>query len=138
MGGIRGVPLHEDEMLTIKTAVQLAVQYQAQGMENQAASIYRRILDENPTYPDALHLLGVVYYQKGDAITAVHYVERALQTTGNFSFDGFHNTLGRFVMGLSIFNYIEMCIVETLKQACAIALWVALMKLRSNFELPFH
>ncbi len=138
MGGIRGVPLHEDEMLTIKTAVQLAVQYQAQGMENQAASIYRRILDENPTYPDALHLLGVVYYQKGDAITAVHYVERALQTTGNFSFDGFHNTLGRFVMGLSIFNYIEMCIVEILKQACAIALWVALMKLRSNFELPFH
>ncbi len=109
MGGIRGVPLHEDEMLTIKTAVQLAVQYQAQGMENQAASIYRRILDENPTYPDALHLLGVVYYQKGDAITAVHYVERALQTTGNFSFDGFHNTLGRFVIGLPISNYIVYC-----------------------------
>lgn len=94
VGGVLGIPQHENEILTIKTAVQLAVQYQAQGLETQAASIYKKILDESPTYPDALHLLGVVYYQKGDAVTAVHYVEKALQTTGNFSFDGFHNTLG--------------------------------------------
>lgn len=96
VGGVLGIPQHEGEILTIKTAVQLAVQYQAQGMESQAAAIYRSVLEENPTYPDALHLLGVVYYQKGDAVTAVQYVEKALQTSGNFSFDGFHNTLGMY------------------------------------------
>lgn len=94
VGGVRGVPTLAEEIVTIKTAVQLAVQYQTKGLEAQAEEIYRRILDEHPQYPDALHLMGVVYYHRGDALTAVQYVERALQSTGNFSFDGFHNTLG--------------------------------------------
>ena len=37
---------------------QVAVHYQASGMETQAEHIYRSILSEYPAYPDALHLLG--------------------------------------------------------------------------------
>jgi Tfp pilus assembly protein PilF len=96
VGGIQGLARFEHEVVTIRTAVQLAVQLQTQGLEAQAETIYRRVLDEAPRYADALHLLGVVFYQKGDIVTAVQFVERALQNTGNFSFDGFHNTLGEY------------------------------------------
>lgn len=91
VAGIRGI-INSDEVLTIQTAVQIAVQYQTRGLEAQAEQIYRSILQENPMHPDALHLLGVIYYQKGDAISAIPFVERAMQS--NKSFEGFHNTLG--------------------------------------------
>jgi tetratricopeptide (TPR) repeat protein len=93
VGGIRGLPNMEG-IMTIKTALQVAVQYQTKGMEAQAESIYRSVLAENPTYPDALHLLGVVLYKRGDAQLAVEYVEKAVQSTGNDSFAAFYNTLG--------------------------------------------
>ena len=38
------------------------MEYQTRGMEAQAESIYRSILSEAPSYPDALHLLGVRNY----------------------------------------------------------------------------
>lgn len=106
VGGIRGLPQYQNTIVTIKTAVELAVAYQTKGMEKQAEDIYRSILSENPEYPDALHLLGIVLYQKGDALTAVEYVERALQHSGNFSFDGFHNTLGKQISLRMIFNMV--------------------------------
>lgn len=40
----------------------MAVNYQASGMEAQAESIYRDILTEYPTYPNALHLLGMYIF----------------------------------------------------------------------------
>ncbi len=91
VAGIRGL-LDSDEVVTIQTAVQVAMEYQMLGMEAQAELIYRSILSESPTYPDALHLLGVIFYQKGDVQSAVPYIEGALQS--NKSFEGFHNSLG--------------------------------------------
>ncbi len=91
VAGIRGL-LDSDDVVTIQTAVQVAMEYQLLGMETQAELIYRSILSESPTYPDALHLLGVIFYQKGDVRAAVPYIERALQS--NQSFEGFHNSLG--------------------------------------------
>lgn len=91
VAGIRGL-LNSDDVVTIQTAVQVAMEYQLLGMEAQAELIYRSILSESPAYPDALHLLGVIFYQKGDVQAAVPYIERALQS--NQSFEGFHNSLG--------------------------------------------
>lgn len=91
VAGIRGL-LNSDEIVTIQTAVQVAMEYQMMGMEAQAELIYRSILSESPAYPDALHLLGVIFYQKGDVQTAIPYIELALQS--NKSFEGFHNSLG--------------------------------------------
>ena len=39
-----------------------------------------------------MHLLGVIYYQQGDAQKAIPYIEMALQ--GNKTYEGFHNSLG--------------------------------------------
>ena len=95
VAGIRGL-LNSDEVLTIQTAVRVAMEYQTRGLEAQAEQIYRSILSEAPEHADALHLLGVIFYQKGDAGSAVPYIERALQS--NKSFEGFHNSLGAFFL----------------------------------------
>ena len=72
--------------------VQIAMQYQAKDMIAEAEKIYRNILSEYPSHPDALHLLGVIFYQKGDPVTAIPYIERALM--GNKTDEAFHNSLG--------------------------------------------
>lgn len=94
VAGIRGL-LNSDEVLSIRTAVQVAMEYQTRGLEAQAEQIYRSILSESPQHADALHLLGVIFYQKGDANSAVPYIERALQS--NKTFEGFHNSLGEWL-----------------------------------------
>ena len=80
------------EMVTIQSAIQVAMQLQTTGMEKEAEEIYRSILSEISGYPDALHLLGVSLFQQGDPEEAVSYIERALQS--GKSYEGFHNSLG--------------------------------------------
>jgi len=82
----------QEELITIQTAVQVAMQMQSNGMEQQAEKIYRSVLAEAPAHPDALHLLGVIHYQKGEHATAIAYIEKALQSNNNY--EGFHNSLG--------------------------------------------
>jgi tetratricopeptide (TPR) repeat protein len=102
VAGIKGIlpDVKEDSngssrLMTIKSALQVAVQYQTKGMEAQAESIYRSVLAENPSYPDALHLLGVVLYQRGDTAGAVQFFEQAVKSSGNAtSYAVFYNTLG--------------------------------------------
>lgn len=91
VAGIKAIP--DSDMVSIKTAVQVAVRLQMKGLEQQAEDIYRQILDENPDYPDALHLLGVVFYKRGDSTNALTYVEKAIQLKGNQSHE-IYNTLG--------------------------------------------
>lgn len=91
VAGIRGLPDVSD-VVSIQTAVQVAIEYQVRGMESVAEKIYTSILDEVPTNTEALHLLGVIHYQKGDSATAIPYIEKALEY--NNTFEGFHNTLG--------------------------------------------
>lgn len=88
----RSLDTASEGMVTIQTAMQVAIGYQTMGMEMQAEEIYRSILFESPAHPDALHLLGVIHYQKGEAAVAVDYIELALR--GNKSYEGFHNSLG--------------------------------------------
>jgi tetratricopeptide (TPR) repeat protein len=54
------------------------MKYQINNMIAEAETVYRNILSENPTHPDALHLLGLIFYQRGDAEAAVPYIEKAL------------------------------------------------------------
>jgi Tfp pilus assembly protein PilF len=86
-------------MLTIQSAMQVAISYQTRSMIAQAEAIYRSILEEDPTHPDALHLLGVVYYQRGDPSSGIPYIERALLS--NKTYEGFHNSLGFHTLGVS-------------------------------------
>ena len=54
---------------------------------------FRSILSENPTHLDALHLLGVIFFQKGDVLAALPYVGQAMMLS-NSSVEEFLNTLG--------------------------------------------
>ena len=65
VAGIVGVL---DEPVTIETALQVGVKHQIKGLHLEAEKIYRNILSENPNHPEALHLLGVVFIQKGNFI----------------------------------------------------------------------
>lgn len=86
--------VHSEQVLTIQTAVQVALQYQTSGQSELAEKIYRSVLSEVPLYPDALHLLGLVLHQKGSTETAITYIETALAQQGHKSFEGYHNSLG--------------------------------------------
>jgi tetratricopeptide (TPR) repeat protein len=68
-------------------------QYREDGHEDVHARAHNRPLTSTP-WPaqDTLHLLGVIYYQQGDAQKAIPYIEMALQ--GNKTYEGFHNSLG--------------------------------------------
>ena len=53
------------------------------GNNDAAATIYRAILAEQPQHPDALHLLGVIAQQKGNAALALKLIEAALAYNAN-------------------------------------------------------
>ncbi|MCE9564162.1 MAG: tetratricopeptide repeat protein [Planctomycetes bacterium] len=55
-----------------------AIQLHKQGELDQAELIYRQILDEIPTYSDAIHLLGVIAHQRGQFGRAVTLIKKAV------------------------------------------------------------
>ena len=48
------------------------------GQLPQAEQLYRQVLDDQPGHADALHLLGVVHQQRGDAAEAAVLIARSL------------------------------------------------------------
>jgi predicted O-linked N-acetylglucosamine transferase (SPINDLY family) len=48
------------------------------GRLDQAAAIYRALLDVQPNHPDALHLLGLIEHRHGHASEAVSLIEQAI------------------------------------------------------------
>lgn len=54
----------------------------------------RQIIGQHPNHPDALHLLGLVLYQNGETERAISYIEKALNSTTDYPYQNFHNSLG--------------------------------------------
>jgi protein O-GlcNAc transferase len=52
------------------------------GRLREAATLYRRVLRENPAHPDALHLLGLVAKNRGNAARAEKFMRAALRAGG--------------------------------------------------------
>jgi predicted O-linked N-acetylglucosamine transferase (SPINDLY family) len=48
----------------------------------EAEAVYRSILARQPRHPDALHLLGVVAYSRGEHARAVKLIEKAIRLNG--------------------------------------------------------
>lgn len=63
----------------IAEALKTAFQYHQSGNLNPAEEIYRKILAADPEHADALHLLGVVLYQKEDYEAAVEKISEAVR-----------------------------------------------------------
>ncbi|MDA0739848.1 MAG: tetratricopeptide repeat protein [Nitrospirae bacterium] len=56
-----------------------AVSYHKAGRFLEAEQLYRQILEEVPSHADALHLLGVLAYQKTDYLQARDFLEQAIR-----------------------------------------------------------
>jgi tetratricopeptide (TPR) repeat protein len=64
---------------SVAQLLQAAQQAQLSGDALEAATLYRRVLEVDPTNYDATHMLGVVEYQSGSYETAIALVRRATE-----------------------------------------------------------
>ncbi len=64
----------------------------------EAESLYLGILAVAPECADALHLLGLIAYQRGNNMLAVEYIEKAVAINPSVSI--YHNNLGSAFMNL--------------------------------------
>jgi len=69
-----------------------AVCLHRQGQQWEAEQIYRHILTRQPRHAAALHLLGVVHYQHGDADAALDFIGRAIALVPDKP--AYHNNYG--------------------------------------------
>ena len=65
-------------VLTIREALETALNLHMHGDTQRAASMYRQVLERDPHNPDALHLLGVMAEQEGRHDLAVQLIGRAI------------------------------------------------------------
>jgi predicted O-linked N-acetylglucosamine transferase (SPINDLY family) len=85
-------------MTTISEALAVAIQHHQAGRLQAAEQIYRQVLAVEPKQPDALHLLGVIAYERGNHEIALDYIGRAIGLNGNTAV--FHNNLGEVYRAL--------------------------------------
>jgi protein O-GlcNAc transferase len=77
-----------DEALALHRAGQFAV----------AAQRYQQLLAIDPQYAKAWHVLGLVHFQTGDPVTAVDYIQRAIQLRNDNSV--YYGNLGNILRNL--------------------------------------
>lgn len=61
--------------------LQQAVEHHSRGEFTEAESFYRQVLQDAPGHPDALHLLGMIEYQRGNNDLAIELIGQAIQHT---------------------------------------------------------
>ena len=65
--------------IDLAAVLQTASAQHRAGDLDAAEPLYRRVLEAVPDEPNALHLLGVIAYQRGDAQAAVGLISKALE-----------------------------------------------------------
>jgi tetratricopeptide (TPR) repeat protein len=73
-------------------AMTQAQEQHKRGQLDQAARLYRQVLDSQPGHPEALHLLGVVAHQQGDHVRAAEWIRRAISRNPGAA--AYHANLG--------------------------------------------
>ena len=68
-----------------------AIDLQKQGKLEEAASIYRRILDIQPSHSGALHLMGLIFHSKGNFQEAIELFGKAIIQTPDVA--DFHSNM---------------------------------------------
>ena len=79
----------------------------------EAESHYRQMLQADRNHTDALHLLGVIAYQKGEYAAAVELIEQALAL--NPAAPSYHNNLGNAFLGMNDTEKAIQCFQEALR-----------------------
>jgi predicted O-linked N-acetylglucosamine transferase (SPINDLY family) len=78
---------------TLENELQTAIKHHSAGRLNEAEAIYSRRLEQRPDDPDALHLLGIVHWQRGNPASAADMIRRAIGISPLMA--DYHNDLGR-------------------------------------------
>ena len=73
--------------------MQAALSAQQARRLDEAAELYRKALSFDPEQPDALHMLGVICYERGDDVEAATLIRRALDLT-QWRFPAFRHNYG--------------------------------------------
>jgi tetratricopeptide (TPR) repeat protein/glycosyltransferase involved in cell wall biosynthesis len=81
-----------DDSVNPSNRLKEAVRLHQQGELEAAQLIYAGVLDVDPQNPDALHLMGLIAYQREDYTTAVDLIARAIQL--NPLYPVYHKNLG--------------------------------------------
>jgi predicted TPR repeat methyltransferase len=68
-----------DRPVSLEEAVSIAIRLQQNDQWVSARDMYRRILEKEPDYPDALHYSGVLAHQEGRSDDAVALIQRSLE-----------------------------------------------------------
>ncbi|HYO10812.1 MAG TPA: tetratricopeptide repeat-containing glycosyltransferase family protein [Tepidisphaeraceae bacterium] len=63
----------------LQPAVDRAIALHQAGRVGEAEGIYRKVLQQDPRNPDALHLLGLIHHHNGDPATAIDLMTRAVR-----------------------------------------------------------
>ncbi|NJM13462.1 MAG: tetratricopeptide repeat protein [Synechococcaceae cyanobacterium SM1_2_3] len=64
---------------------------------DDAEAVYRQVFEAQPTYIDALHLIGVIYSQRGDHVTSERLIRQALRENPQAAV--YQNNLGKALQG---------------------------------------
>ncbi len=70
--------------------------HQSQQLD-EAEAIYRIILEQHPSLPEALHYLGILMHQKGDSQAGIALIEKALNISPDYA-DAYNNLGNIFKM----------------------------------------
>ena len=72
--------IHPGASIDIATLLKQAMSFHQAGRLAEAEAVYQQILKTSPCNFDALHLLGVMHYQRGNHANAIRYIDLALDT----------------------------------------------------------
>ena len=75
--------------------ISTGIRHHKAGELDEAERLYRRVLRRDAGHPDALHYLGVLAYQRGDAAAGIESITRALRRQPNYP--DAQNNLGRIL-----------------------------------------
>jgi tetratricopeptide (TPR) repeat protein len=127
------------------------------GLLDQAARLYQDILAVQPDHAEALHLLGVVVLQQGDAARAVALIDRAIaQKPGAAAFHAnlgeVHRALGRLDQAITCYrtalrlqpsyaeaaNNLGLALLQQGETAAAVSHFQSAVRLRPDFALAWN
>jgi predicted TPR repeat methyltransferase len=67
-----------ERLVTFEEAMGIAILFQKEGHLDEAADVYRRLMEAAPEHPDVLHYAGMLAHQQGRSEDAVALIERSL------------------------------------------------------------
>jgi predicted TPR repeat methyltransferase len=83
------------ELVTPDEAVRVALSWQHEGRLAEAAMLYQRILEVEPSHPEALHFLGLLKHQLGSPDEGLVYLRRAVEVAPDYA--QAHSNLGNML-----------------------------------------